>query len=148
MSSLTALIPEPAVSRPALLISAGIFWLIGAGVLLYRGYGMLASASEMLPFLIGAGLAVGAAKYHFVLSKTVRRNADRIRDMAPHKDKVCVFAFQSLLAYILVLGMMGMGVALRTLLDFPRVIGTLYIAVGAALALGAFQYFAQSRRTT
>lgn len=148
VNSIMASVPEPAVSRPALLISAGIFWLMGASVLFFRGYAMLASAGEMLPILIGVGLVIGATKYHFVLSKTVRKNADRIREMSPHKDKVCIFAFQSLIAYILVLGMMGMGFALRALLDFPRALGTVYIAIGAALILGACQYFAQSRRTT
>lgn len=147
MNSIVTILPEPAVSRPALLISAGVFWLIGASVLFYRGYEMLASADNMLFMLVGVGLIVGATKYHFVLSRTVKKNAERIREIAPHKDKVCIFAFQSLLAYLLVLGMMGIGFGLRALLDFPRALGTVYIAVGAALTLGAFQYFAQARKT-
>ncbi len=138
----------PAAKRRTLIISAGIFWMIGAAMLLIKGNHFLtesgSSTQDLLLFSV-VGITIGSIKFFMVLSKVVSKNVIRIKELAPAKEKICVFAFQSIQAYLLVFGMISFGHILRLLPIDWAILGGIYIAIGSALALGSFRYLRLSQ---
>jgi hypothetical protein len=132
---------EPAAPRPALIRVAGAAWALGGIILAARAAGWLAGpAGGPVPLVLTA-LAVGWLKSRWILAPLARRNIARIEALAPHKPKVCVFAFQAMQSYLLVLAMVGGGLLLRhTPLPRPW-LGWLYLAVGSALILASGAYW-------
>ena len=134
-------LPEPAVSRRTLIIGAGIFWVIGAGVLLIRAAVMLENAPPLAIWILSAGIVIGLVKYYWILNPLVHKNVARIYELSPHKSKICIFAFQSLRSYLMVILMVFAGLLLR-LTGLPlTVMIAVYSAIGAALLLGGITYF-------
>ena len=86
-------IPEPAVSRKALILSAGLFWVIGGVVLVIRAGLIFREGAVDLVWPAAIGVLIGSLKHRLVFSKVVAANVRRIHELAPHKDKVCLFAF-------------------------------------------------------
>ncbi|MDH4156223.1 MAG: hypothetical protein OEW00_02965 [candidate division Zixibacteria bacterium] len=138
-------IPEPAVSRKTLTRTAGSLWLLVGVFLLVRGLGWLSHASVNHWLLAAAGLLLGLLKSHFVLSKIVRRNLDRIYSLSPHKEKICVFAFQAIQSYLIVIVMVTLGILLRSLSIAPDWLVLIYFTIGSALILSGLRYFAGPR---
>jgi hypothetical protein len=132
---------EPAVSRKTLVNVAGTFWLIGGLAVLTRAYFMLDTITFTGAGLLFLGLVVGSLKSHFVLSKVAGKNIERIKNLSPHKEKVCIFAFQVPLSYFLVALMIMTGVALRAYLGSSIYLAALYVGIGAALIVSGMQYF-------
>lgn len=136
---------EPAVSRKTLVIVAGTFWLIGGLAVLTRAYFMIDTITLTGAGLLVLGLVVGSLKSHFVLSKVAGKNIERIKNLSPHKEKVCIFAFQVPLSYFLVALMIMTGVALRAYLGSSIYLAALYVGIGAALIVSGMQYFMRAR---
>lgn len=133
----------PAARRKTLILSAGIFWIFGAGILLIKGNHFLTESGQsgqVILLLSAAGISLGSFKFFMVLSKVVTKNVDRVKALAPAKEKVCIFAFQSIQSYLLVIGMISFGHILRLLPIDRAILGGVYIAIGSALALGALRY--------
>ena len=137
-------IREPAVSRKTLVTTAAIVWA-AVGLFLIVRAGMYASElfrdhSSMLMIVIITGLLLGLAKGYFVFARLAQRNVDRINQLSPHKEKICVFAFQAWQSYMIVLVMIGLGIALR-ISPLPRIylIG-LYLLIGVGLLFGSRAY--------
>jgi hypothetical protein len=137
-------IPEPAVSRRALVIGAGMFWIIGGMILLGRVVWFIEAVQPIHVVMGLLGVAVGILKAHYVFARVVRRNIKRIESLSPHKEKICLFAFQSLQSYLFVVLMVTLGVALRlTPIPLPYLFG-IYVAIGLGLEISAFRYFRQA----
>lgn len=139
---------------------SGLVW-IGAGVmLLYKGLrfvaegtqlegslsdqfrGVFGSPEQAGTGLIAIGLLLGFIKGRFVLSKTARRVMARILALSPpiHFSQVYAPSY-----WLLIAGMVGLGMSLR-FLPFPvdgR--GVVDIAIGSALIHGAMFYFRHLR---
>lgn len=139
-------IPEPAVSRPSLLRGAGVAWVIGAGVLLWRAWVAGGDLPESMAWVWGVAVLVGLVKYRVAFRPVAVRNIVRIRELSPHKEKICLFAFQSLQSYGLVLLMIGFGMLLRYAGVSPVVLVVVYVAIGLGLLLGAGTYFRAAGR--
>ncbi len=139
------MIPDPAVSRKSLIKNAGIFWVIGGIILLYRGLTIAVSESELQIVLILVACAIGLIKGIFLFGRIVKTNIERIEQLAPNKDKVCLFAFQSLSSYLLVIVMVTFGLLLRSSGLPPNILMIVYLAIGIALLTGSIQYFSTSR---
>lgn len=139
-------IPEPAVSRRALVLGAGVFWLLGGFVLVVRAGSMmdLGTARSMWP--TGIAILLGVAKGHFIFKKVVAANLRRINRLSPHKEKICLFAFQSLESYLLVIVMVTAGILLRLTGLADLILVLVYLAVGTALILASRHYFRAARR--
>jgi len=139
-------IPEPAVSRASLLRGAGVAWAIGAAVLLWRAGILTRGLPGGSAWVWGAAAVLGVAKYRLALRPVARRNVARIRELSPHKDKICLFAFQSLQSYVIMAAMVGAGIALRHAGVPPIVLVAVYVVIGVALALGAGMHFREAGR--
>ena len=135
------MLPEPAVSRKALILNAGILWVIGGAILSYRGLAIAKNSNPIPAELILAASVIGLIKGLFLFSRIVRTNVERIQALAPHKDKVCLFAFQPMSSYLLVIVMVTLGLLLRLTGLAPNILMVIYFAVGIALLTGSIQYF-------
>ena len=139
-------IPEPAVSRKALILSAGLFWVIGGLVLVIRAGMIFRDGTVDVAWPAAIGVLVGSLKHRLVFSKVVAVNVRRIRELAPHKDKVCLFAFQSVESYLFVILMIGLGVGLRYVGLPGSILATVYLAIGTGLLLSSVGYFRVKNR--
>lgn len=139
---------EPAVSRKTLVLVAGTFWMIGGCAVLTRAYFMVDELTLLGAGLLALGLIIGSLKSYFVLSKVAGKNVERIKNLSPHKEKICVFAFQMPLSYLLVALMITAGVALRTYLGSSIYLAALYVGIGSALIVSGLQYFMQAGGVT
>ena len=138
-------IPEPAVKRTTLIFTAGILWACIGLFLLGRGITKLLPFNSFSYILTGGGVLLGILKSKFVFNKIINKNIERIKSLSPHKEKICIFAFQANQSYILVLIMMSIGILLRHLPINPLYYGTILILIGTALFKSSLLYFSAIR---
>ena len=116
---------KPGVSRGVHLFLAPMLWS-GIGIMLMvRGWGWIGSGRARLLVLLA--LAIGTAKSLFVLDKTSGRLTRRIKAF---EKTTCIGAVYSWKTWLLVMLMMGSGIAMRRFTQPGNVIGTLYVAIG------------------
>ena len=132
---------EPAVPRRALYITAALAWELAGLILAVRAFFWLRGLGPAALAYAGPALLAGWAKGRWVFGRAADKNVARIEALSPHKRRICVFAFQALESYLLVLGMIGTGILLR-LSPLPRpLLAAVYLAIGFGLFLGSFRYW-------
>ena len=130
---LALLVPE--VTVRVQLFLATMMWLIGASILLVRGFGYI-SDRHWHAWALGIGLALGAIKSRTVLDHSAKRAVARIYS----RGTAGFFGFLSGKSWVFIGIMMGGGMILRRIIVHPGVIGAgimgaVYIGVGSALLL-------------
>lgn len=133
------------LSRGQLKGLAFFLWLAGGLVLTIRG-GMFMAQDPSHPgmgWLLGASvlaLIIGLAKGRFVLSKTSRRNIERLKALPEPQRPLAVYSLRS---WLMIGLMVGISVALNVtgLPLFWR--GTVNLAIGAALLMSSLAYLQQ-----
>jgi hypothetical protein len=139
---MTTRVPEPAVSRRTLTLAAGIVWALVGLFLSTRAVIWFVQTRHLVAILVISALVVGLLKGRFVFARLVRRNIQRIRELSPQKEKICVFAFQAWASYLIIIAMITLGILLR-LSPIPReYLAAIYLAIGSALFFASFGYFA------
>jgi hypothetical protein len=134
-------IPEPAVRRRTLILSAAVVWALVGAFLSFRAALWFRASNRAISWMVFLALATGFLKGHFLLSRMARRNIERIFGLSPHKEKICLFAFQAIQAYLVIFGMMALGIILRHS-SIPReVLAVIYLAIGSALMYASIQYW-------
>jgi hypothetical protein len=125
------------------LVGTGL--LIKGGTLFYGGRTMSEIDPNRGAFGIAEGiglvvaLGLGFVKGNFVLPKIARKNILRIEQLP---EKSPIYMTFSLKSWILIGGMMLIGLIIR-MLGVPNLIrGVILVAVGLALALGSRAYLA------
>ncbi len=130
---------RPGLSVRGHLAIAAVLWtVVGAGLLTmgavfwfhlpYLGF------LDRYHFLVGGmALGVGLLKGQFVLNRTANRVIDRVQDLAEPNPLKSVFQMFGWKTILLILSMMGIGVALRWAGVSFEVRGLIYLAVGLAL---------------
>ncbi len=132
---------EPAVPRRALYIAAALVWELAGFILAVRAFFWLRGLGSVALAYAAPALLAGWAKGRWVFGRVADRNVARIEALSPHKARICVFAFQALESYLLVLAMIGAGILLR-LSPLPRpILAAVYLAIGFGLVLGSFRYW-------
>jgi hypothetical protein len=123
---------KPGVTRRVHLgCTAGLWTAIGI-FLSVRGIILLKSGNGL--WLIVVGLLLGSAKSFIILDRSALRGIDRISRFA---DNTCIGAVYSWKVWLLVLGMMMMGIILRNLSLSPLLVGTMCVAIGWALVFSS-----------
>ncbi len=139
-------IPEPSAKRSTVIVAAGIVWLAAGLFMIESGVAKLAVA-ETSPFVPAAlGLFLGLLKKRFVLGRMATANIARIRNLAPQKERICLFAFQAFQSYVVVIVMVTLGIVLRNSAIPSEWRATILLTIGTSLALASFTYFA-ARKT-
>ncbi|UCG62898.1 MAG: hypothetical protein JSV52_06335 [Candidatus Zixiibacteriota bacterium] len=141
-------IKEPAARRRTLVLVAGSVW-VAVGIVLAAAAAVWLGTTEAVYLIIAAvSLLVGLLISRFAFSRLIRKNLHRIRTLSPHKPRVCVFAFQAVESYFLVLVMMAVGYILRHL-PLPHVyVAIIYLTIGVALIKSGIDYLKASREFT
>ncbi len=131
----------PSVSRKTLVLAAGMFWSLGGLILVIIGCRrFLISAGGILPFIV-AGILGGITIYYFGFSRLAGVNLARIYNQAPGKEKVCIFAFQNVRSYLIVIIMMTAGYGLRHSALPRNYLAAIYMGIGLALILASMDYY-------
>ena len=131
----------PVADRKVLILIAGIVWSVVGLILSVVGirWMIIAHRGIIIPGL--TGVLVGLAFDRWKFSRLSLKNIKRIFAGWPDKAKVCVFAFQSTLGYVLIAAMMILGYSLRHL-PIPKIyLSPLYLAIGLGLILSSLQYY-------
>ena len=133
-------IPELRVKRKTLRFVAGILWFAVGVMLIWRAFPWIRANRLSGWVAVIIGLLLGVFKSRMVFIPLAVKNLQRIRELSPQREKISVFAFQSTKAYILIAGMIALGILLR-LSPIPRtILITIYVAVGSALILASPKY--------
>ena len=140
-----AFLKEPAVSRKSLLRTAGILWALVGIWLAIRAFYWFFAGDGNIYFLAGLALLIGVAKSRLVFNRIVGKNIERIFALSPHKDKICIFAFQAMHSYLIAMLMIAMGIFLRQANLSHNLLAVIYLAIGSALFLSGLKYFFVSR---
>jgi hypothetical protein len=130
---------KPAVPKYWLIALAGLMWSI-VGVMLCRlAYIWLSAIPLQRAIPMGMlGIIFSLAVYRYKFSKIAIKNIDRLCLLS---DKSCFFAFQAWYAYLIIIVMIALGIALRHSPIPKQYLAVLYIAIGGALFLASFHFF-------
>jgi hypothetical protein len=122
----------PRVGKTVHLFTAPFIWTVIGAMLMIRGanWADISTAG----WLMLVAFVAGTAKSIFVLDKAAAKTTQRILDFSSRK---CLGAVYSWKTWLLVVLMMGSGIAMRMLTHPGMVIGTLYMAIGWALFLSS-----------
>jgi hypothetical protein len=124
-------IPDPAVRRQTLILSAAIVWALAGAFLSIRAALWFRSSNRAVSWMVILALSIGFLKGHFLLSRMARRNIERILGLSP----------QAIQAYLVIFGMMAFGIALRHSPVSREVLGVVYLAIGSALMYASAPYW-------
>ena len=130
---------KPAVTKGWLILLAGAMWSAVGLMLCSLAYGWLRDSHLPSAVWIGVGSFLAAILvYRFGFLHIAQRN---IRRLLALNRKTCLFAFMPWKSYLLVAGMMALGITLRSS-SLPHVyLAVIYITIGAALFLSSLHYY-------
>ena len=135
----------PSAKRSTLFLTAGLIWTaVGFGLIAAAVYWLVNAEEYTLP-ATAASLLAGWCIYRFGFLRLVRENIARVQQLAPEKDRICVFAFQAWRGYLIVPVMIVMGYTLRHLPIGKIFLVPVYLGIGLGLLLASIHYYAQLR---
>ena len=142
------------MNKQRLIQIAGLIWIIVGGFLIYRGSGLYNLAvteqntsKETIIISLILGIILGIIKGKFVLSKTARRNRDRINQLTPPLKIHNIFSGPF---YGFIAGMMALGFLLRafnTYFGGYVVVATIYCGIGMASIAASYVYWKNDHPT-
>lgn len=132
---------RPLVSRHWLFALAGLMWSAVGVMLLWRSWAWISAMDSLWRTGVAvAGLAIAIAFYYFMFTNTVAKN---IRRLCGLPDPVSILAFNSPKGYILIIVMIGLGIALRHSSLDRRILAVVYVGMGGALFLASLHFYKQ-----
>ncbi len=130
---------NPAIPKRWLLIIAGLLWTLVGALLCWRAYGWLTQQHDgMTPVFALSGVLIAVSASRFMLAESARHNVDRISSLP---ERACLFAFTPWRGYLMIGGMISMGVLLRHSAIPTEYLALLYSAMGGALILSSFVFY-------
>ncbi|BCL60156.1 hypothetical protein DGMP_08490 [Desulfomarina profundi] len=121
---------KPGVARRTHLLLAAMLWTGVGTLLLTKGAFRLTRVTDYQGAIVAASLLAGTLKGYFVLDRSARRTINRI---AGFNDNTCFGAVYSIKTWVLVVGMIAMGIALRRSSLPPELLSFIYITIGWGL---------------
>ena len=142
------------MNKQRLIQVAGLIWIIVGVFLIYRGSGLYNLAvteqntsKETIIISLILGIVLGIIKGKFILSKTARRNCDRINQLTPPLKIHNIFSGPF---YGFIAGMMALGFLLRTFNTYLGgyvVVAAIYCGIGMALIAASYVYWTNDQPT-
>ncbi|HET6557107.1 MAG TPA: hypothetical protein VFG54_07305 [Prolixibacteraceae bacterium] len=130
----------PRTTRRVLLFIGAVVWTYAGVMLLSKGLGMMDVDHEhYLPRLIGS--VIGGALFYWVLFNRIsKKYVNRILYL--EEDSPQIFSFFNLKGYIMMAGMISLGVFLRTSgIVAPFYLSILYVTMGIPLFISSFRFY-------
>lgn len=125
------------VQRRWLFLVAGLLWAAAGVMLCTRAVDwFLAEGVHAVPWEL-AGLAAGVVIYRFKFALIAEKNIKRIRNL---RERESILAFQPPLMYVVIVFMMGLGIALRHSAIPKLYLAVLYTGIGLGLLLASLRY--------
>lgn len=122
------------VAKNLLMLIAGVVWCLAGGMVLMVGLPLEFRLAPEHLVLVPLAILIGLVFYFLVFSKLVHKHTQRIRDKA--EDRLPFWQFFNLGSWIVMLVMMGGGMALRMSHLLPDwAIAFFYSGLGVALFL-------------
>jgi hypothetical protein len=134
---------KPRLSARSQLLLAGVLWYAVAVLLGSRGIGWLIGAEWALVLGL-VGVLLGVLKARFIMERVARRAISRIRERDREK---CAGGFFSWQSWLVVLGMMALGHALRLTATPRPLLGALYVAIATGLLIAGRLYWVAAGRS-
>jgi hypothetical protein len=141
-------IPEPAAKRTNLVKTAGFIWMLVGLFLIIRGLTIISILDLYTISLSLIAVGIGYLKARFIFYKIISNNINRIKQLAPEKEKVCIFAFQAIQSYLIVFLMILLGWILRISPLGTNILSFIYILIGFALSISSIKYFKSAKLFT
>lgn len=129
----------PAVGRKTRMLVAGAAWS-GVGVmLLARAANWLSAPSLPVALALAAlGVTLALLAWRYLFGRLASRNIGRI---SASPERACVFGFQTAKSYVVMIGMIALGIALRHSAVPKADLAAVYIAIGGGLLAASTQYY-------
>ncbi len=128
------------LSKRILLFEAALVWTFAGLMLLFRGSSMLEDSSGFTWLKIISCLIGGILFFVIVFSRISRNHVNRIKTLPG--DRHLFFEFFNLKSYVMMAGMITMGVLLRKTLIVPlSALSLAYITMGIPLLFSSFRFY-------
>jgi hypothetical protein len=128
------------VSKRMLLFEAGLVWTFAGGMLLFRGGSMLKASAGFSWTKIIACVFCGLVFFVLVFSKISHKHVDRITNLMGNYH--LFYRFFNSPSYLMMIGMISLGVFLRTTLIVPlSSLSLVYITMGIPLLFSSFRFY-------
>lgn len=128
------------VSKRILLFEAAIVWTFAGGMLLFRGSSMLESSTGFSWLKVISCIGGGLIFFILVFSKISRKHVNRITNL--EGDRHWFYEFFNPRSYLMMLGMISMGIFLRKTAFVPLAsLSLAYITMGIPLLFSSFRFY-------
>lgn len=128
------------VSKRILLFEAAIVWTFAGGMLLFRGSSMLESSPGFSWLKVISCIGGGLIFFILVFSKISRKHVNRITKL--EGDRHWFYEFFNPRSYLMMLGMISMGIFLRKTAFVPMAsLSLAYITMGIPLLFSSFRFY-------
>ena len=128
------------VSKRVLLLEAALVWTFAGGMLLIRGSSMLEASSGFSLFKIVGCICSGLLFFALVFTKISRKHVHRITNLLGERHYF--YEFFNFRSYLMMVGMITMGILLRKSLIVPlSSLSLAYITMGIPLLFSSFRFY-------
>lgn len=130
----------PHTTKRKLLFIAAVVWTIAGTILFTRGIGMMNvnPDSFWLRFLIS--LLSGVLFYGVLFTRISKKHVNRILELPV--ERPTVFSFFDKKGYIMMIGMISLGIFLRTSgIVAPFYLSVLYVTMGVPLFISSLRFY-------
>lgn len=130
----------PLVPRNFLMLIAGIVWSIAGLILIFKSYNFMNFEVEYIFIYLSISILAGVLFYYFLFSKISKRHIDRLRSF--QNERYSIFSFFNLRSYILMFGMISMGVIIRkSQLVQNQTLAYVYLTMGIPLFISSIRFY-------
>lgn len=130
----------PRTSRRVLLFIAAVVWTFAGVMLLSRGLGMMAIDSEYYMFRLLGSIMGGVLFYWVLFTRISKKYVNRIIYL--ENDRPGIFSFFNLKGYIMMAGMISLGIFLRTSgIVAPFYLSIVYVTMGIPLFISSLRFY-------
>lgn len=128
------------VSKGSLLFEAAVVWTFAGMMLLTRGELMLEASSGFSWLKIIPCICCGVLFFVLLFSKISRKHINRIKNL--FGDKHPVYEFFNFKSYMMMAGMITLGIVLRKTLIIPlSSLALVYITMGIPLLFSSIRFY-------
>lgn len=125
---------KPGAKRRTHLLLSAILWSFIGLLLLSKGVYRIGQVTEYQTIIVITALIFGTLKSIFILDRSARNSIERILHF---KDGTCLGAVYSVKTWLLVMGMMGAGILLRSSSLPLTLLCFVYFMIGWALVFSS-----------